>query len=156
LQIGHEVVLTGVRHWNTASGKSDGQTCIKDAKVVTNNYGKHDYCTSFFNTDKTLADFYALKVDTDYTTSVYVLKATVVLEETPYYTNIYLSDGTTQVRLYSSSAKQYNWLKVYAGQEVTVEMAACNWNSKGYYTGCVLAVRNADGSKTLNELNFTK
>ena len=155
LQIGHEVVLSGVRHLNTKDA-SYGQTCIKDAKVVTNNYGKHDYCTDFFITDKTLADFYALKVDTDYTTSVYVLKATVVLEETPYYTNIYLSDGTTQVRLYSSSAKQYNWLKVYAGQEVTVEMAACNWNSKGYYTGCVLAVRNADGSKTLNELNFTK
>ena len=82
------------------------------------------------------------------------MKATVVVEETPYYTNIFLSDGTTKVRLYSSSANQYSWLKVFAGREVTVEIAACNWNDKDYYTGCVLAVINADGSKTLNELNF--
>ena len=53
--------------------------------------------------------------------------------------------------------KLHSWLKVFAGQEVTVEIAPCNWNSKtDNYAGCVLAVRNADGSKTLNELNFTK
>ena len=155
LKIGEEVVLSGVRHLNTKNA-SYGQTCIKDAKVVANHYGSHDYATGFFVTDKTLADFYALNVNTDYTTTVYVLKATVVVEESQYYSNILLSDGTNSVRLYSSSAKQYNWLKAYAGQEVTVEMAACNWNSKNYYTGCVLAVRNADGTKTLNELNFGK
>lgn len=154
VEIGQEVVLSGVRHLNTKD-KDYGQTCIKDAKVVTNNYGDHDYNTDFFVTDKTLADFYALDVNTDYTTTVYVLKATVVVEEKQYYTNILLSDGSEdQVRLYCSSANQYNWLKAFAGQEVTVEMAACNWNSKDYYTGCVLAVRNADGTKTLNELNF--
>lgn len=155
LQIGHEVVLSGVRHLNSKSG-TIGQTCIKDAKVVTNNYGKHAYCTDFFVTDKTLADFYALDINTDFTTTVFVLKATVTLNETAYYTNIKLTDGATSVNLYCSSAKQYNWLKEYAGQEITVEMAACNWNDKNNYTGCVLAVRNADGSKTLNELNFTK
>jgi hypothetical protein len=156
LQIGHEVVLSGVRHLNTKNADF-GQTCIKDAQVVTNNYGKHDYCTDFFITDKTFADFHALDVKIDYTTSVYVLKATVVLKETPYYTNICLSDGTKEVRLYCSDAKQYNWLKEYAGQEVTLEIAPCNWNSKtDNYAGCVLAVRHADGSKTLNELYFTK
>jgi hypothetical protein len=155
LQIGHEVVLTGVRHLNSKSG-TIGQTCIKDAKVVTNNYGKHAYCTDFFVTDKTLADFYALDYTKDYTTTVYVLKATVAVNETAYYTNIKLTDGTTEVSLYCSSAKQYNWLKEYAGQEVTVEIAPCNWNDKTFYAGCVLAVRHADGSKTLNELNFTK
>ena len=71
-----------------------------------------------------------------------------------YSSNIYLTDGSTQVRLYCSSASQYSWLKQYAGQEVTVEIAACNWNSKNYYVGCVLAVINADGTKTLNTLNF--
>lgn len=155
LQIGQEVVLKGVRHLNTKDA-SYGQTCIKDATVVTNNYGSHAYNTSFFITDKTLADFDALDVNTDYTTTVYVLKATVTLEETPYYTNISLTSGGTSVRLYCSSANQYNWLKAFAGQEITVEMAACNWNSKNYYTGCVLAVRNADGTKTFNELNFSK
>ena len=39
---------------------------------------------------------------------------------------------------------------------MTVEVAACNWNSKDYYTGCALAVRNADGTKILNTLNFDK
>lgn len=155
LQIGHEVVLSGVRHLNTKDA-AYGQTCIKDAKVVTNNYGSHDYSTSFFVTDKTITDIYNLNVGTDYTTTVYVAKATVVVEENQYYTNILLSDGTSKLRLYCSSAKQYNWLKAFAGQEVTVEVAACNWNSKNYYTGCVLAVRNADGTKTYNELNFTK
>lgn len=155
LQIGHKVVLSGVRHLNTKDA-SYGQTCIKDAKVVANHYGSYDYATGFFVTDKTLEDFYALNVNTDYTTTVFVLKATVVVEESQYYSNIFLSDGTIKVRLYSSSAKQYNWLKAYAGKEITVEMAACNWNSKEYYTGCVLAVRNADGTKTYNELNFNK
>ena len=155
VQIGQEVVLSGVRHQNT-KGQVIGQTCIKDAKVVANNYGSHNYNTDFFVTDKTVADFYALDINTNYTTTVFVLKATVVVEESKYYTNIYLSDGTNQVRLYCSSANQYNWLKAYAGQEVTLEVAACNWNDKSYYTGCVLAVRNADGTKTLNELNFSK
>ena len=156
VQIGQEVVLKGVRHLNVKDGAKVGQTCIKDTTVVTNNYGSHEYNTSFFVTDKTVADLYNFPVDTDYTTTVFVLKATVKLEESKYNTNIYLSDGTVDLRLYCSSANQYGFLKAFAGQEVTVEVAACNWNSKGYYTGCVLAVRNADGSKILNELNFSK
>ena len=83
------------------------------------------------------------------------MKATVIVEETQFYTNIYLSDGTTKVRLYCQNAgTQYAFLKAFAGQEVTVEIAACNWNDKTYYVGCVLSVLNADGTKTINELNF--
>jgi hypothetical protein len=82
------------------------------------------------------------------------MKATVVVEETQYNANIYLSDGTTKVRLYCSNAKQYGFLKDLAGQEVTVEIAPCNWNDKNYYTGCALSLINADGTKTLNTLNF--
>ena len=37
---------------------------------------------------------------------------------------------------------------------ITIEVAACNWNDKNYYTGCVLAVITEDG-KILNELNFS-
>lgn len=155
VEIGQEVVLSGVRYLNTKD-KDYGQTCIKDAKVVTNNYGSHNYNTSFFVTDKTLEDFYALNVNTDYTTTVFVLKATVEVNETAYYTNIALKSGNTKVNLYCSSANQYNWLKAYAGEEITLEIAPCNWNSKNYYAGCVLAVRNEDGTKTLNELNFNK
>lgn len=157
VQIGHEVVLKGIRHTNTKGGTNYfGQTCIKDATVVTNNYGSHDYSTDSFKGDISVADFYNLDVTKDFTTNVYTMKATVVVEESQYYTNIFLSDGSTKVRLYCSSANQYGFLKEFAGQEVTVEIAPCNWNDKNYYVGCVLAVRNADGTKTLNELNFTK
>lgn len=156
LHIGDQVAIQGVRAKNTKSGGSMlGQTCIKEAKVVGNAYGDHAYATNNFVTDKTLADFAALDVNTDYTTTVFVLKATVVVNETPFYTNMYLTDGNVQVNLYCANANQYGWLKTYAGQEVTLEMAACNWNSKTSYAGCVLAVRHKDGTKTLNTLNFT-
>lgn len=155
LKPGNEVVLEGKRHINTNGGANyHGQTCLIDAKLVVNHYGSHAYADDFFVTDKTLADFYALDIKTDYTTTVFVLKATVVVEETQFYSKIYLSDGATKVTLYSSSAGQYSWLKKYAGEEITVEMAACNWNDKKLYTGCVLAVVNEDGSKEINELNF--
>ena len=102
-----------------------------------------------------LKEFYDLDPLTDYTTTVFVLKATVLVEESAYYTNIYLTDGSTKIRLYCSSAKQYGWLKEFSGQEITVEIAACNWNDKNYYTGCVLAVVT-DTGKILNTLNFAK
>ena len=157
LQIGHEVVIEGVRHVNTKGGTNYyGQTCLNDAKVVSNAYGKHEYSTATFVTDKTLKQVYDLDPMTDYTTTVFVLEATVTVEEAQYYTNIYLTDANgTKLRLYCSNAGQYSWLKAFAGQEVTVEVAACNWNDKNYYTGCVLSVVTEDG-KILNELNFTK
>ena len=154
LKIGHEVVLKANRGFNNKDGAANGQTCLKDATVAANNYGNHAYSTKAFKGEITVKDFYDLPIETDYTTSVYTMKANVKLEETKFYTNIYLSDGTTDVRLYCSGINQYSWLKAFAGQDVTVEIAACNWNSKTYYTGCVLSVINADGTKTMNMLNF--
>ena len=156
LQPGQTIALEGKRHINTKGGDSyHGQTCLIDCKLVANIYGSTSYVDSYFVTDKTLADFYALDPLVDYTTTAFRLKATITVEETKFYTNIYLTEGDTKVRLYCSSANQYNWLKAYAGQEVTVEIAACNWNDKNYYTGCVLAVVEEDGSKTINTLNFS-
>ena len=155
LEIGHEVILKGSRDRFHDASKSDsyGQTCITNCTVVVNNYGNHEYSTVTFDDTKTLADFYNLDATVDYSTTVYILKATVKLVETNYYTNIELVSGNTKVTLYCSSANQYNWLKAYAGQEVTMEIAPCNWNNKNYYRGCVLAVYTEDG-KVLNELNF--
>ena len=91
------------------------------------------------------------------------MTAYVVLVDGGKYKNLYLSNVPTYdttnpdnvyVRLYSSSADQYKWLQAYNGQQVTVEINPCNWNNKTYYTGCVLAVINPDGSKTVNSLNF--
>ncbi|MBR2319584.1 MAG: hypothetical protein IKA50_02200 [Clostridia bacterium] len=154
IEIGHEVVIEAKRGINTSSGKTFGQTCLKEAAIKTNYFGKHAYPTDAFKGEITVADFYALNVNTDYTTHVYTMKAIVDLQETAYYTNLKLTDGTNTITLYSSSANQYGWLKAYAGQEITVEIAPCNWNSKSFYAGCVLSVINADGSKIYNALNF--
>ncbi len=154
LKPGYEVVLSGTRFHKMKDGSADfGQTCIKDATVVSNSYGSHTYSEATFISDKTLSDLAALDKAQDYTTNVYVVKAKVVVEETQYSKNIYLMDGDTKFMLYCSGANQYAFLQAYADQEVTVEIAPCNWNSKGY-KGCVLAVRLADGTKIVNELNF--
>ena len=154
LAIGQEVVIKGIRDMWHKEGANFGQTCISNASVEANYYGYQEYNTDFFITDKTLADFYALDELVDSTTDVYVLKATVEVVETAYYTNIKLTGNGVSVNLYCSSANQYNWLKAYAGQEVTLELAPCNWNSKSYYAGCVLAVILEDGTKVYNNLNF--
>ena len=155
VQLGNEVILTGTRFHKQKDGATDfGQTCIQDAKIVANSYGKHEYSTASFITGKTLADFAALDKTKDHTTEVYVLTAKIVVEETQYSKNIYLVDGDTKVTLYCSSANQYRFLSEFAGQTVTIEVAPCNWNCKGY-KGCVLSVITEDG-KILNELNFTK
>ena len=157
LTIGDEVVVTGTRDVKTKGGANYfGQSNLYNSTIDVNFYGGHEYSTSTFVTDKTLKEVYDLDPVVDYSTTVFVLKATVTVEEAAYYANIYLTDANgTQLRLYCSSANQYNWLKAFAGQEVTVEVAACNWNDKNYYTGCVLSVVTEDG-KVCNELNFSK
>ena len=157
LSIGDEVVVTGTRDIKTKGGANYfGQSNLYNSTIDVNFYGEHEYSTSTFVTDKTLKEVYDLDPVVDYTTTVFVLKASVTVEESAYYTNIYLTDANgTKLRLYCSSANQYNWLKAFAGQEVTVEVAACNWNDKDYYTGCVLSVVTEDG-KVFNELNFSK
>ena len=154
LKIGDEIVLEGLRDRFHNGGTHAGQTCITNAQIVTNNYGGHQYSTASFAGEITVAEFYALDASVDYSTTVYTMKAIVKVEESAYYTNIYLTDGNTKVTLYCSSASQYGFLKAYAGQEVTVEIAACNWNNKTYWRGCVLAVVHEDGTKTVNALNF--
>ena len=157
VQLGHEIILKGtraIRHDETKS--SFGQANLDACEIIANNYGSHEYSTESFIKDKDLAYIYDLDETEDHGASAYVVTAKVVVEEAQFYSNIYLVDGNTKLRLYCSSANQYNWLKAYAGQTVTVEVAPCNWNDKTYYTGCALAVVNADGSKTCNELNFKK
>ncbi len=154
IEIGHEIVITGKRDcYKDADKTHAGQTCITQVEVLSNYYGKHEYPTSGFITDKDLKYIYDLNNNEDHTTEVYVVKATVNVVEAAYFTTINLTDGDTKLSLYCSSAGQYSFLKAFAGQEVTLEVAPCNWNNKKYYVGCVLAVYTEDG-KVLNELNF--
>ena len=131
-----------------------GQDAIVNSVIVANYYGSHEYSTEKFITDKTLADIAALDATESHSTEVYVVTVTVKVVDAQYYSNIYIVDGETELRLYSSSASQYNWLKAYDGQEITVEVAPCNWNDKTNYVGCVLSVVLEDGSKIYNTLNF--
>ena len=155
IEIGQEIVIKGMRDkFHNNEGNHAGQTAITGATVVANYYGQHEYDTSNFVTDKTLADFRNLDCTVDYSTTVFVVKATVNFQETPYYTNCNLTDASgNKVTLYCSSGKQYGFLKQFAGQEVTLELAACNWNNKDFWAGCVLSVITKDG-KVVNTLNF--
>ena len=155
LEVGYEVVLEAKRDlFHNGTGSHAGQIALTEAKLVTNFYGNHAYSTDFFITGKTLADMYALNVSEHHSTEVYVVKATVEFVDAGFYTKLNISDNGTTLSLYMSGAGQYSWLKAFTGQEVTMEIAPCNWNNKTYYAGCVLAVVNADGSKIINNLNF--
>ncbi len=156
LEIGHEVVLSATRAINTKGGTNYyGQTCLKSATVVVNNYGTHEYSTAAFKGNLTVAEFASLSVMEDHSTDVYTVTATIKVVATTYYTNVYLTDGTNDVILYAGNGKtQHAWLIGFDGQEITLEVAPCNWNDKTSYAGCVLAVVNEDGTKTLNTLNF--
>ena len=154
LEVGYEIVLQGERYHKSKSGGNWGNTCISNAKVVVNKYGSHAYSTESFDGEMTLAEWVELSPDVDYTTSVFIVTATIEVVETAYYTNIRLVDGDFSINLYCSGAKQYKWLQAYAGQTITMELAPCNWSSKSVYPACVLAVILEDGTKIVNTLNF--
>lgn len=150
LAIGQEVFVEG-----TVSVTKDGggQLCIDNAAIVANLFGKTDYSTESFITGKTFEEIVATPDSVEATTQVYVVKATVSVTETNHYSTISLTSNGSSLTLYSSSANQYSWLKEFANEEVTLELALCDWNAKGL-KGCVLAVITEDG-KICNELNFT-
>lgn len=156
LSLGDEIIIRAKRDLWGSSGKTPYQVCLTDATVELNLFGDHDYATNTFDYSKTLADLLAMDVENVLqTTQVYVIKASVGLDENPYYSNIYLVDGDTKMQLYTSDSKQYNWLKEYVGQELTFEIAVCNWNSKTPYKGCIISATTPSGEKIINSLNFS-
>ncbi len=155
LKPGNEIILEGVRDYRNpkSSGKCIGQTYIKDPAILTNHYGTQEYATDSFISGKTLAEFYALNPLEDHSTEVYIMRGKLEFVETDFYTSLKFTDGTTAIQLYCANAGQYSFLEAFRDQEITVELAACNWNSKSYYTGCILAVYTENG-KIINPLNF--
>lgn len=157
LKIGNEVILTGKRDkFHNGNGTWAGQTCITGAVIDANLQGDHEYSKDTFITGKTATEFYNLDDEIDYSTSVFILEVTIVYYEAVGKTpaKYVLSDGTTEVNLYCSGPDQYAFLSDFVGQTVTVEVAACNWNNKTYWRGCVLSVTDADGNTVYNTLNF--
>ena len=156
IAIGNEIVISGKRerYIKDDTYTTYGQDTIVNAVVVANYYGNHKYSTEKMITGKTIADILALNVTESHSTELYLVTVSIKVVDAQYYSNIYLVDGSTELLLYCSSSSQYSWLKTYAGQTVTLEVAPCNWNEKTSYRGCVLALVLEDGSKIYNTLNF--
>jgi len=158
LSIGNEIIIKGTRDRKVGEehkATKFGQSNIFNAEILQNNYGSHGYPTTKFVTDKSIAEVKALDINTDYTTTVFVvtgkLNVPVSGNNDPS-----INQGTDYIAFYKGSAAQYAWLASYSGQEVTLEIALCNWNNKSEWKCCVLAIRLADGTKIVNELNFAK
>ncbi len=157
LNIGNEVVLQGKREQYVDADKKDsrhGQSSIVDAEIIVNYFGKHDYSTQKFITDATVKEVYDLPALEDHSTEVYVLTGTLYVP-TSNREQVTITDATGSFKFYANSPSQYSFLAEYNGQEVTLEIAPCNWNNKTYWRGCVLAIRLADGTRIVNQLNFT-
>ena len=156
LSIGNEIIIKGtrdrkVKEENQAS--RFGQSNIFNAEILQNNYGTHEYPTTKFVTDKTIAEIKALDIKADYTTTVFVVSGKLNVP-TSGNTDPSITQGDAFIAFYKGSAAQYSWLANYSGQDVTLEIALCNWNDKTDWKCCVLAIRLADGTKICNTLNF--
>ncbi len=156
LDFGNEVVVKGTRTVFKSGTDWFGQSCILDSVVLANYYGSHDYSKESFDSTKTLDDLYSLDAKVDYSCQVYVITGQIECVSTPYYTNYYVVSGDTKVLLYSGSGAQYAWLADYVGQDLTIEIAMCNWSGKKEYRGCILSITLEDGTTIYNTLNFNK
>lgn len=159
LQIGHEVIIRGTR---SVTKDGAGQIVILDAEIVANYYGEHEYSTESFNKTATLADIKAIADSPEATTNVFVITVTVKRVKSEYSSNYYAGD----FMLYTGG-DNYAWIMkeympeadldekgtTYITEELTIEIALCDWNAKGL-KGCILAVYNSDGTKLYNTTNF--
>lgn len=157
--IGNEIIITGVKeHQKKAEATNIGQSVIGEASLVVNLYGEYEYSTNAFE-EITFEELYSLAsdVNTDYTSQGYKVTGKIIKVETAYYTNYYIgnSDESKKIQFYSSNGKtEYGYLlEDYVGQEVTVELAICNWNSAKISRVCALAVVTENG-KIINTLNW--
>ena len=152
LELGNEIVLSGTKVHKTKGGSDYfGQTHLGDITVLANYYGTHEYSTESFVSGLTVQDLHDLDATVDYSTTVFVVTGTVNFPEG--YGSVTVTSGDASFSLYHGNAKQYAFLEQFSGQEITLEIAACNWNSKTYWRGCVLSVITEDG-KVYNTLNF--
>lgn len=161
LQIGQTVYIKGKRDLFASARKgtpSYFESCMTGCQIVKNEFGNVDYSTASFIKGKTLADLIALPVTDNYhTAEVYVITAGLKFVSTKNYSNAYLKDGDSEMRLYcTNAAGQYQWIKSYVDdtKTYTMEVAVCNWNNKNYYTACLLSITDSNGNKVMNTLNF--
>ena len=135
---GHEIIVKGQRSHKVKDGSDEfGQSYFQATEVLFD-YGESvEYSKASFQ-DISFADLIALKNDDgkDYTTQVYRTKVYVECVEGSFSSNYNIYDETgkgEKLILYTASASQYNGLLGgYKNQVIDVEIALCNWNTKGY------------------------
>lgn len=161
LQIGQTVYIKGKRDLFASARNgtpSYFESCMTGCQIVKNEFGNEDYSTASFIKGKTLADLIALPVtDNSHTAEVYVITAGLKFVSTKNYSNAYLKDGDSEMRLYCTNASsQYQWINPYVDdtKTYTMEVAVCNWNNKNYYTACLLSITDSNGNKVMNTFNF--
>lgn len=161
LQIGQTVYIKGKRDLFASARNgtpSYFESCMTGCQIVKNEFGNVDYSTASFIKGKTLADLIALPVTDNYhTAEVYVITAGLKFVSTKNYSNAYLKDGDSEMRLYcTNAASQYQWINPYVDdtKTYTMEVAVCNWNNKNYYTACLLSITDSNGNKVMNTFNF--
>lgn len=161
LQIGQTVYIKGKRDLFASARNgtpSYFESCMTGCQIVKNEFGNEDYSTASFIKGKTLADLIALPVTDNYhTAEVYVITAGLKFVSTKNYSNAYLKDGDSEMRLYCTNASsQYQWINPYVDdtKTYTMEVAVCNWNNKNYYTACLLSITDSNGNKVMNTFNF--
>ena len=150
IEIGHEIIIKGTRNRKFNETKTEfGQSDIYNAVVLQNNYGSHAYSTAKF-TEATIDALAGVDVTADYTTNGYIVSCKVSVGSNA----VILQGDKESITLYASGVAAYSWVSSYAkDQVVTLEIALCNWNAKGY-KACVLAICLEDGTKILNTTNF--
>lgn len=163
ISFGDQVYLKGTRDYKTKTGnESYGQEYISDCTILKNEYGNHSYSTATFQ-DSTIAELYSADAtNTTLTAGVYKVTGGIKKVSTAYYTNYSIINGSDSVTLYSSSGNQYAWLDQFlndgqdtSDEDLTIEVALCNWNSKSYFRGCVLSVTDKDGNQVFNTYNYS-
>ncbi|WP_162849127.1 hypothetical protein [Haploplasma axanthum] len=160
IKLGNKVVIEGIKTHvgktydkNTNELTAVGQIVVKEAVLVVNEGGAHEYSTTSFKIGKTLKDFLNLNKLEDHSTEVYLITAKVIYEETNFYTRYSLEDNDqNRISVYSSSGKQLSFLDNYRDVEVEIEFTVVNWNGKNY-VGSIIAIV-VEGEKIVNNSNF--
>ena len=155
LSQGNEVILRGEKYAFGEEGETKGTICLRNAELVHNLYGEHEYSTASLKT-ATVEELYNLPITEDHSFELYETTAVIKFDRQPYYVNIGIEseDGESSIRLYTNNGEaNYGWLEPLAGKPVTLHLVPINWNTKNYYTfACIMA---SDGTTTLyNETTF--
>ncbi len=158
IEIGQEIIIKGTRTVNVNKGNDTYQQVVNNAILLSNNFGEHEIPTTSYKTI-TAEQLVALAQDKTVSSTAqgYIVTGLVSALVDPNYTNHYFGYGDTKgtnLQFYTGNYKQINWLlDEFIGQEVTLEVAFCDWNNKSVYRLVLLAIHTPNG-KIVNTYGF--